>query len=484
MKQTTNYKLNQIELADSPPNIEVLNPNFDTIDEVMKSMSDKVDTAENDLKGKAPTDHASAETTHGIGISTKYGHVKLSDAVTSTSSNSSGVAATPKAVKIAYDKGVEAKTAADNAKTAADAAQSTADSALNSANASVKTVNGVSPTNGNVDVSVPVKSVDGKTGAIDLSGVYQPKGNYLTSAPVTSVNGKTGAVKINQFTSSASNPITSTSNDTTAKWVELGAGVYYFSVSGYLTDQPSQYGILVNFIAGNNVFQIWKCQPNGGMYTRGGNANGWSGTWKLTTDCLPFSGGTMTGSIGLVGGKAVYGTDTSSFVELKSGQNSTDGGRVTVIGKGNSNAGQVWLTAHDGTNSSALIAAPNGSLKWANKNVVRSINNTSADANGNVSITIPTNTSNWSISKGAKGWARDNSTGFTIQWTNVSVNQDGYATASWAKTFTTIYNAWATKAENDGYCRHIGCRSWSTTQVVIDHQGIKQTCYAIGIGVS
>lgn len=41
-----------------------------------------------------------------------------------------------------------------------------------------------------------VTSVDGKTGAVDLSGTYQPKGNYLTSAPVTSVNGQTGAVTI------------------------------------------------------------------------------------------------------------------------------------------------------------------------------------------------------------------------------------------------------------------------------------------------
>lgn len=105
--------------------------------------------------------------------------------------------------------------------------------------------------------------------------------------------------------------------------------------------------------------------------------------------CLPLSGGTMTGSIGLAGGKAVYGTDTSSFVELKSGQNSTDGGRVTVIGKGHESAGQVWVTAHDGTNSSTLIASPSGGLKWANKNVVRSVNGTTADASGNVTISVP-----------------------------------------------------------------------------------------------
>lgn len=44
-----------------------------------------------------------------------------------------------------------------------------------------------------------VTSVDGKTGAVDLSNTYQPKGNYLTSAPVTSVNGSKGDVTINDY---------------------------------------------------------------------------------------------------------------------------------------------------------------------------------------------------------------------------------------------------------------------------------------------
>ena len=49
---------------------------------------------------------------------------------------------------------------------------------------------------GAITYSAPVTSVDGLTGAINLSSKYQPKGNYLTSAPVSSVNGKTGAVNI------------------------------------------------------------------------------------------------------------------------------------------------------------------------------------------------------------------------------------------------------------------------------------------------
>lgn len=56
------------------------------------------------LNAKAPKSHASTATTYGIGTSSNYGHVKLSDSTSSTSSTGSGVAATPAAVKAAYDK--------------------------------------------------------------------------------------------------------------------------------------------------------------------------------------------------------------------------------------------------------------------------------------------------------------------------------------------------------------------------------------------
>lgn len=53
MKQTTNYSFNKPELADSPPDITVLNPNFDKIDAQLKSLTDKdteLNTAINNLK--------------------------------------------------------------------------------------------------------------------------------------------------------------------------------------------------------------------------------------------------------------------------------------------------------------------------------------------------------------------------------------------------------------------------------------------------
>lgn len=67
------------------------------------------------LDTKAPKSHASTATTYGAGTANNYGHVKLSDAVNSTSSTGSAVAATPYAVKQAYDLANTANTAAANA---------------------------------------------------------------------------------------------------------------------------------------------------------------------------------------------------------------------------------------------------------------------------------------------------------------------------------------------------------------------------------
>ena len=53
--------------------------------------------------GKAPTNHASAETAYGLGTGGSYGHVKLSDAANGTADASGGTASTPKATAKAYD---------------------------------------------------------------------------------------------------------------------------------------------------------------------------------------------------------------------------------------------------------------------------------------------------------------------------------------------------------------------------------------------
>lgn len=65
------------------------------------------------LDGKAPKSHASNSNIYGVGNASNYGHLKLSDSVSSSNSTGDGCAATPKATKTAYDKAVEAYELAD-----------------------------------------------------------------------------------------------------------------------------------------------------------------------------------------------------------------------------------------------------------------------------------------------------------------------------------------------------------------------------------
>lgn len=94
------------------------------------------------LNGKAPTSHASTGTTYGAGTGSNYGHVKLSDSTSSTSAASAGVAASPKAVKAAYDLANTAKTNAATAQSTADAAKTAAATAQSAAEEAQATADG------------------------------------------------------------------------------------------------------------------------------------------------------------------------------------------------------------------------------------------------------------------------------------------------------------------------------------------------------
>lgn len=145
-------------------------------------------------------------------------------------------------------------------------------------------------------------------------GTFSWNGKYLVRTVNNTNADINGNVNINNFDVKATNPITSTSNDTVAKWCELGGGVYYFNTTGYLLNQPAQYGFVINYENGSNVFQIWKTQVNGALFVRSGNANGWGQNW---TEVLTSTGGTISGEVNFSGGlvkvkgnQALYATDT------------------------------------------------------------------------------------------------------------------------------------------------------------------------------
>lgn len=76
------------------------------------------------------------------------------------------------------------------------------------------------------------------------------------------------------------NPIISIESDTVDSWKALGTGYCLITIEDLLNNQPATLGILQNYVIGNNVAQLWFTQPNGDMARRGGDSNGWDGTWR------------------------------------------------------------------------------------------------------------------------------------------------------------------------------------------------------------
>lgn len=79
------------------------NPNYTVYNGYTSGVINMFEVVGGYLNSKAEIDHASSYTGYGLGDDVNYGHVKLSDSTSSTSGTSDGTAATPAAVKAAYD---------------------------------------------------------------------------------------------------------------------------------------------------------------------------------------------------------------------------------------------------------------------------------------------------------------------------------------------------------------------------------------------
>ena len=109
------------------------------INEIFTALNTYKTTNNTTVAGKAPMSHASTATTYGKGDSTNYGHVKLSDSTDSTSGVADGIAATPAAVKKAYDLANNADKVAAAAAATATSAQTAAASAQSNAQTAAQT---------------------------------------------------------------------------------------------------------------------------------------------------------------------------------------------------------------------------------------------------------------------------------------------------------------------------------------------------------
>mgnify|MGYP003293296468 CR=1 FL=1 len=195
-----------------------------------------------------------------------------------------------------------------------------------------------------------------------------------------------GNVEIDGMGCKAINVLTTVEEDTIDKWCELGAGVYYFSQLGLVSEQPSQYGFLINFTTEyNDVFQIWKKQSGGKMYYRSANANNWGESWiEVATLAdvntkLNKTGGTLTGELSM-SSNSLKGVRNIELVP-----SSTDGHGGFVDFHFNGSSDDYTSRIIEGSTGRINVLAPNG-FKVNDKNAVLTVNGELADGDGNVEV--------------------------------------------------------------------------------------------------
>lgn len=399
MKSTTNYGLNKPELTDLP-DITVLNPNFDEIDEQLKNLNDKTVTQDTEIAN----------------VKTQY--LPLS-----------GGTITGKI----YTK-------------VADLLNRDVDDSALTFNGGSKWGNGASIMLSGKEHAdgagrCLIASTDG-TNRKDL--ILKPDGTFTWSGKdvLTTANGlplsggtMTGTIKqttqfvLSKTTDSSRLEIlggTSTSD---------GASLYLDGVNRF--NEPGAFSLTARDKNGNSTQLLG--EPDGVL------------TWG-DNDVITSAGGMMTGSIKFPVGNIGFNNNDSlkELVLFADSNNERVYGAFLSLHRSDcpDAGGAFGLFTRNADNSfgPSLFAKPDGTLTWGSKNIVRSINGTNADASGNVPLSFP---SNWTVSKGNNGWARDPNTGFTVVWgrgSTITINRynswalpDAHSqTCTFPKTFSTV----------------------------------------------
>lgn len=147
---------------------------------------------------------------------------------------------------------------------------------------------------------------------------------------------------------------------------------------------------------------------------------------------LPLIGGLMSGTINTSKTTGTYRNGNLGESIINS---TAANGSYTVLATMNSTNGKFTLACYQG--KMLLQYTSNATIATEESRVDKSI--TLMDESGSTSL------STWTISKGTNGWARESSTGFTIQWGTVACNfAHVTATFTFPRTFTAVYSAVAT----------------------------------------
>ena len=167
---------------------------------------------------------------------------------------------------------------------------------------------------------------------------------------------------------------------------------------------------------------------------------------------LPLSGGTMTGTLRLAsGGNIIASNVDDSSIGLRGGSDGTSA-YLNLYGKNNASyAGHFSLTAYDGTNRKSLAGLPDGTLTWANNNVLTdaTVGTVLTNSNSsNVNLTANTTTKITSVTLSAGTWVV---TGH-LQYTSVVTRQ-----------FASLNDSGTLNAGVEGTAVHYAGSSSSTT---------------------
>lgn len=71
--------------------------------------------------------------------------------------------------------------------------------------------------------------------------------------------------------------------------------------------------------------------------------------------------------------------------------------------------------------------------------------------------TVTTNSSNWSVSNGTNGWARDNSTGFTVQWGELGYPNNASTDVHFPRSFSNTSYQVDVSFRKGSYANNTGC---------------------------
>lgn len=227
----------------------------------------------------------------------------------------------------------------------------------------------------------------------------------LQTAPVTSVNGATGAVTIDAAPSSHTHDylplgggtLTGAITTSTTTTIKSSSDTSYVRFLGgtstsdgaqlelYSSNGSSNKGSFIVRTKNGDKSSALDCRADGTML--------WGGKNVLTeANGLPLSGGTLTGKVTFSSDRVIDSTNASGlFIVADANTTSTKTGCISVFpvehSQSNRNGG-FQLVASDGTNNKTLTGHYTNGLKWNDKNVVTSVNNTSADADGNVTLEL------------------------------------------------------------------------------------------------